>query len=77
MKTLTYLQPGMTVLFDGEPHRVTMVNDCRARIEPMAKRTQEIRPATGANAGRRITFSARQAGHNISPDSPLPILSWE
>lgn len=74
MNTLTYLQPGMRVNFEGRPHRVVMVNECRARIVPEEKRHKEIIPATGRHAGQRITILADEAGHNISPNSELEVL---
>lgn len=68
--TLTQLQAGMRVLFAGRPHRVVMVNDCRARIVPEQKRVVQIQPL----AGKAVTFERQEDGHNISPNSELEIL---
>lgn len=68
--TLSRLQPGMTVLFSGAPHRVVMVNDCRARIVAVDKLRKTV-----LLAGRLVTFSGEDRALNISPESELEILN--
>lgn len=75
MSTLARLQPGMRVVFDCAPHRVVMVNECRARIIPERRVTKTIVPKTGAHAGQPVQIQVTGDGHNISPNAELPILS--
>jgi len=70
----TLLQLGMRVLFDGRPHVVVMVNECRAKLVPEQKQLRTITPKTGPNAGKTIQIAAIGDGHNISPNSELPRL---
>lgn len=63
--TLTRLQKGMTVLWHNRPHKVIMVNDCRALVRPCAKEVVEIR-------GRRIRVTPHCI--SISPNSELEIV---
>ena len=74
-QTLSRLQPGMVVRYDGRPHRVVMVNDCRARIVAVERRTREFVPQTGPGAGVPVRLTVAEAGHNISPDSDCEILA--
>ena len=66
------LKTGMVVVCEGQVCRVVMVNDCRARLLPVAKRLKVIAPQTGPNAGRVRRFYVERAGHNVSPNSELP-----
>jgi hypothetical protein len=59
-------------LFDGQPHRCTMLNDCRARLTPVNKVKIAVTPSTGANAGKVVSFEKTPDGANISPNSELP-----
>lgn len=72
--TLPRLTVGMLVLFEGQVQRVVKVNDCCARIVPVEKRVKVIVPATGKNAGQRLTIAVQERGCNISPESEIPIL---
>lgn len=74
MSTLARLQPNMRVLFEGRPHVVRLVNECRARIEPEQRVVKQYVPQSGRDAGKVVQFAAREHGHNISPESELPIL---
>lgn len=75
MNSLARLQPNMRVLFQGEPHRVVMVNECRARIVAERRLSRTIIPTTGANAGKPRTILEQPEGHNISPNAELEILA--
>ena len=72
--TLTRLQVGMVVLYEGRRHRVALVNECRAKIVPLEKRVKEFLPRTGANAGRPVLLVTEACGHNISPESELEVI---
>lgn len=72
--TLTVLQPGMLVLFEGAPHRVVMVNESRALIECERRVTRVIRPETGPHAGQEVRITSTGQRHSISPNSELPTL---
>lgn len=63
----------MVVEFDGRPHNVIMVNDCRARIVSAEKKTVVV---TDSRTGKESSFQRAEAGINISPESPLKILSY-
>lgn len=65
------LSKGLIVEFEGSPHEVVFVNDCRARIEPLRTRHVEIAPVIGP----RATFEASRPGANISPQSEILILA--
>jgi hypothetical protein len=73
-QTLTRLQPGMHVLWEGQECLVEMVNDGSARVRPIAKRERVIVPATGAEAGKRIVIYSKAPAAYISPNSEIPIL---
>lgn len=72
--TLPYLQVGMRVLWEGRVHEVVKVNDCCARIVPVEKAVRTFVPRTGKDAGRPLCISVKLPGHNISPNSELPIV---
>lgn len=73
--TLTFLQPGMRVLWEHKPHRVLMVNDCRALIECESRQVVVVKPETGPNAGKEVKILRSGQRHSISPNSQLPILT--
>ena len=75
--TLTKLQPGHIVMFNGARHRVTMVNDCRARIVPMEKVETQVEQIIDGKKVVVASFSKYGAGQNISPNSEIPILGYE
>lgn len=72
--TLTRLQPGMRLMHGGVPHRVVMVNECRALIEPVSATVRTIRPHTGPHAGRDIQIRTHGPRVSISPNSECEIL---
>jgi hypothetical protein len=74
MITLTRLQPGMRVWFAGEPHRVVMVNESRALLEPERPVLRVFRPLTGPQAGQEIRVRTAGPRHSVSPNSELEIL---
>lgn len=75
--TLTKLQPGMIVLFDGARHRVVMVNESRARIVPMEKVETQVEQIIDGKKVVVASFSKYGAGQNISPNSEIPIVGYE
>lgn len=71
----TRLRVGMVIEFGGEQYRVTLVNECRARCEPVSKtRKVEINTRFGED-GQPIKFEAQASSINISPNSEVNILS--
>lgn len=75
--TLTKLQPGHIVMFNGARHRVTMVNDCRARIVPMEKVETQVEQIIDGKKVVVASFSKYGAGQNISPNSEIEIIGYE
>ena len=65
------LHEGQIVRFRDEGYRVTIVNECRARIVPL-KRTQ-VEFVDKLN-GKRVTFSSAGRPLDISPQSEIEIL---
>jgi hypothetical protein len=58
--------------------RVSLVNDCRARLTPISKQRREIVPATGKNAGKPVTIESTGDCISISPNSELDIIGrWD
>lgn len=76
-QTLSRLQPGMVVEFQGEHWRVTKVNDCCARLIPLRKADKTFTPVTGPNAGKTISIESSRDAINISPNSEIPIISYK
>ena len=72
--SITILQPGMRVLYEGEPHRVLVVNDSGAVVEAEARQLRTITPQTGPAAGQQVNIWAAPKRHHISANSELPIL---
>jgi hypothetical protein len=66
------LKPNLIVLLEGRPHRVAMVNDCRAFCVPLARKSVTIKPL----AGKPVSFTKPESGTSISPNSELPILGF-
>jgi hypothetical protein len=61
----------MVVLLNGEKHRIALVNECRARAVPLAKK----RTAFKTLMGKSVAFMQDRRAVNISPNSEVPILS--
>jgi len=74
--TLTKLQPGHIVMFNGARHRVTMVNDCRARIVPMEKVETQVEQIIDGKKVVVASFSKYGVGQNISPNSEIEIVGY-
>lgn len=74
------LEVGMIVDMgrDEGLYEVTLINDCRARIEPLEKRRTVVIKNNFAAEGEseEKTFQARREGMDISPNSECPIVSW-
>jgi len=68
--SLARLRPGMLVRFAHEVHRVVLVNECRAKIVPVARRTVVVQTA----GGKRVQFQREERGHNISTESELEVV---
>lgn len=68
-RTLSFLQPGMLIRYDGRAHQVIMVNDSRAVIRAVERKLI----AATEDAGIR-TASERDIG--ISPNSEVEILGY-
>lgn len=66
------LHVGDTVLTHGEQCSVIMVNECRARVVPLARRTVVFTPVT---TGTETSFQASRRGWDISPNSEIKIIS--
>jgi len=73
-ETLSRLQPGHVLAFDGTEYVVAMVNDSRALCIPITKVKRTVTPSTGANAGKSIQIESTGAPISISPNSLCPIL---
>jgi hypothetical protein len=65
------LRVGDIIKIGEELYRIDLVNECRARCVPLAKRVETIRPQTGPAAGKVITISKSQAPISISPTSEV------
>lgn len=72
-QTLTRLQPGHLIEVSGEEYHVVMVNDCRARCVPLAKRERTITP----KFGDAVTIQSTGNALNISPNSECRILGYK
>jgi hypothetical protein len=64
------LRLGDLVVLDGRKHVITMVNSCRARAVPLAKKRVDYETVDG----KRVKFDTCYATVNISPNSEIPIL---
>lgn len=65
------LRRGQLVDYFGEPCRVVMVNECRARLVPVRK----LKVTISNLFGRTVTFKRSLPGFNVSVNSEIPILS--
>ncbi len=72
-QTLTRLQPGHVVEFNGEEWIVTYVNESRARIVPREKKQITITTSEGLTAN----FQRHGGALDISPNSELRIVGRE
>lgn len=72
--SLTKLQLHDVILLDGALHRVDLVNDCRARCIPTARRLKTYVPQTGRDAGKEIAFSSCGPCISISPNAECEVL---
>jgi len=75
--TLSRLQPGHIVLFEGRKHRVIMVNDSRARILPLEKVQKTIEQIIDGKKVTVASFSGPGVAVNISPNSLCEIVGFE
>lgn len=66
----TRLRVGDVILLDGRRHVVEMVNECRARAVPVAKKRVDYETV----AGKRVKFDTNYASQNISPNSECKIV---
>jgi hypothetical protein len=55
--------------FDGKPYRVGMLNDCRARLDPLFRKTRTIIDHLHM---RTVTIRTTPRSLNVSPASVLP-----
>lgn len=76
-QTFSRLKLGMIVEHDGRPFEVVMVNDCRARIEPVKRKIVKVTlQKFDGETGEQKAFSVPQReSYNISPNSEMPILA--
>lgn len=66
----TRLRVGDVILLDSRKHVVEMVNECRARAVPVARKRVDYETV----AGKRVKFDTSYASQNISPNSECKIL---
>ncbi len=66
------LQAGQIVRYSQSLWRVDYVNECRARIIPLTKRHVVLLDDEG---NEKRAFDSEQRGVNISPDSPLEVVT--
>ena len=59
---------GRVYLMDGKPYRAGLVNDCRARLDPLFRIVRHIHDHA---RGRRVTIHAHPESVNVSPMSQL------
>jgi len=68
------LRAGDVVQIGAEDLRVTMVNQCRAHVEPVSARKLKVFTTL---TGKIVTVPNRVRGLDISPNSEIPILGHE
>lgn len=61
------LRKGQVITLDGEPHKVTMVNECRATCVPLEKKAVIFERPNGT----QVEFYARRDTKSISPYSEV------
>lgn len=71
--TLSRLKVGHLVRFDNCECRVVMVNDCRARLVPLARKPVKIETL----GGKEVCFERPQAAYNVSPNAEVEIVGYE
>lgn len=64
------LRVGDVILLDSRRHIVEMVNECRARAVPVAKKRVDYETVEG----KRVQFDTTYASQNISPNSECKIV---
>lgn len=64
------LRVGDVILLDSRRHVVEMVNECRARAVPVARKRVDYETV----AGKRVKFDTSYASQNISPNSECRIV---
>jgi hypothetical protein len=64
----------MKVRLSGEVYLVTLVNECRAHVEPVEKSRTVVIEGKVDEDGNKKTFQARRRGFDISPNSEVEIL---
>lgn len=64
------LRVGDVILLDSRRHVVEMVNECRARAVPVAKKRVDYETV----AGKRVKFDTNFSSQNISPNSECKIV---
>lgn len=62
------LELGDVVLYEGRPHLVMMVNECRALIKNLTKTTVKV---------GGYEFEASSGQYNICPNSYIPVLETD
>lgn len=70
----TRLKKGMKVRLGEDVYLVTLVNECRAHIEPVDKTRTVVIEDKFDEDGKKKTFLARRRGMDISPNSEVEIL---
>lgn len=66
----TRLRVGDVILLDARRHVIEMVNECRAKAVPVAKKRVDYETV----AGKRVKFDTSYASQNISPNSECKIV---
>ena len=65
------LTQGRAYVLNGKPYRAGLVNDCRARLDPLYREARTIRPAFG----EARTIQSTPESVNVSPTSQLEPLT--
>ncbi len=65
------IQQGRAYLYYGRPYRVGMLNDCRARLDPLFRRRKQIKSRLH---DLERTIYAKAHSLNIAPNCELPPL---
>jgi hypothetical protein len=72
MKHTTQPEPvklGQAYLYDGKAYRVGLLNECRARLDPLFKHERTI---TDRLTARTVSILTTPASLNVSPSAILP-----
>jgi hypothetical protein len=70
----TRLKKGMKIRLGEDVYLVTLVNECRAHVEPVEKTRTVVIEDKFNEDGEKKTFQARRRGLDISPNSEVEIL---